>query len=193
MTAGMLTGFATCIATATVAASLYLSSPVVAQQRSLNSGATGMLRPWPGNGEWQVALVRLLDGALGCQLITGHVNQANGERYFWGMRLRDQSLAVEIADNNEHAVAGPSIKIVIDQVHFGTYQVTRRLGPESGFQVVLAELPSSDGQKLLDLIAVASAIQLVTMNSTYTAPLQGARQSMQNLQECRTEASHLSS
>jgi hypothetical protein len=124
-----------------------------------------------------------LDGALGCLLLTGYANQASGERYFWGMRLRDQSLAV----------AGASIKIVIDQVQFGSYQITRRLGPDGGFRTVSAELPSPDSQKLLGLIAVAGAIQFITTNSTYSAPLQGARQSMQSLHECMTEAGHLSS
>jgi hypothetical protein len=193
MSAKILTGFAVCLSAGTVAVALCLSPQAIAQQRAPNAGAAGILRAWPGNGEWQVGLVRLLDGALGCLLVTGYANQASGERYFWGMRLRDQSLAVEIIDNNERAMAASSIKIVIDQVQFGTYQVTRRLGPEGGFRTVLAELPSQDGQRLMGLIGVAGAIQFVTMNSTYSAPLQGARQSMQSLQECMTEATHLSS
>jgi hypothetical protein len=191
MSAKMLTAFAIC------SLAMAIVDPcgwAQAQQRTPNSTSAGMLRMWPENANWLVGLTRLLDGGLGCLLITGHVNPASGERYFWGMRLRDQSsLAVEVIDNNENAIASPSIKVMIDNVSFGTYPITRKLGPNNGLHTILAELPSPDNLKLLHLLGVGGTIQFVTANSTYTAPLLGARQSMQNLQECQIEAAHLSS
>jgi hypothetical protein len=169
-----------------------------AQERTPNSTSTGWLRVWPENASWGVGLTRLLDGGLGCLLLTWHINPASGERYLWGIRLRnigphDPSLAIEIIDNNENAIASPSIKVVIDNVPVGTYNITRRLGPNNGFHTILAELPSPDNSKLLRLLGVGGTIQFVTANSTYSAPLLGARQSMQNLQECGLEAMHLGS
>jgi hypothetical protein len=166
--------------------------PASAQQRTPNNQTQGILRSWPANGGWEVALTRLLDGAFGCLLLTGHADQTSGERYFWGIRLRDQNLAVEIIDNNPQAVSGDSIQVVIDRVPVGTFPITRRLDtPGISFHTALAELPSSDKQRIVNLIGVGGTIQFLTANSTYSAPLQGAQQSMQNFQTCTLEATHL--
>jgi hypothetical protein len=185
-----LTRFAGCLSAIVLAG---VSGPLAAQQRTPNAGANGILRTWPGNADWQVAMLRLFDGGLGCVLLTGHKDPANGEQYFWGMRWRQNSLAVTIVDSGRQAIAGTSIVVKIDQLPVGTYQITRRVGPEAGTQSVTAELPAPDKERLSNLIGVGGAIQFVTANSTYSAPLFGARQSMQSLQECRIEASHLGS
>jgi hypothetical protein len=149
-----------------------IGDPVIAQQRTLNPGASGLLRTWPGFGDWQVAMLRTIDGALGCVLLTGHVNQVGGERYFWGIRWRENSLAATIFDSNHQAIAGPSIAITIDRVAVGTYQITRRAGPAGEMQNVVAELPAPDRDRLPNLMTVGGAIQFITSNSTYSAPLQ---------------------
>jgi hypothetical protein len=177
-----------------VAAAILLapSFRAMGQQRTFNSTAPGgVLRSWPIADNWQVNMIRLIDGALGCLLITGFSDQAAGEQYIWGMRMRDQSLALEILDRNERAVAGAVIEVWIDRVLFGTYRITRRLTGENGFHTILAELAQTDSQKLLYVLPVAGAIQLVTTNSTYSAPLQGVKQSWRGLQECLVEARHL--
>jgi hypothetical protein len=135
--------------------------------------------------------MRLVDGGLGCVLLTGHKNQGTNEQYLWGIQWRENSLAVTIIDSNPQAIAGTSIGITIDQVPLGTYQITRRFGPPGSMQSVTAELPATERDRLPNLMTVGGAIQFVTSNSTYSAPLLGARQSMQSFQECRIEASHL--
>jgi hypothetical protein len=168
-----------------------MSGSIFAQQRTPNQGASGILRAWPGNADWQVSLTRLADGGLGCLLLTGHKNQETNEQYFWGIRWRENSVALLIIDSNPQAIAGTSIGITIDRVPVGTYQIARRSGPPGGMQFVMAELPAPDRDRLPNLMTVGGAIQFVTSNSTYSAPLLGARQSMQGFQECRVEASHL--
>src|SRR5579872_335900 len=79
--------------------SIAFCMPTSAQQRTPNDATQGILRSWPANGAWDVGLVRLFDGAFGCLLLTSYANQTSGERYLWGIRLRDQSLAVEIIDS----------------------------------------------------------------------------------------------
>jgi hypothetical protein len=188
MSGKLLIGFAVCLFAATA---LDVDGSASAQQRTPNAGTNGMLRTWPVNADWQVAMLRMFDGALGCVLLTGHVDPVRGERYFWGIRWRENTLAVTIFDSNQQAVSGPTIAITIDQVPVGTYGITRRLGPNEGMQSVTAELPAPDRDRLSKLMAVGGAIQFVTSSSTYSAPLQGARQSMSSLQECRIEATHL--
>ncbi len=168
MSATVVIKFVVCLG---AAAAIGVSGSVSAQQRTPNGGATGVLRTWPGNADWQVAMTRLADGALGCVLLTGHTNPASGERYLWGIRWRDNSLAATIVDSNQQAVAGSTIAVTIDQVPVGTYQITRRLGPDGGMQSVTAELPAPDKDRLASLIGVGGPIQFVTANSTYSAPL----------------------
>lgn len=162
-----------------------------AQERVPNQGTQSTLRTWPTAGVWQVALVRLIDGGLGCLFMTGHVDQKSGERYFWGVRWRSQNVAASIIDNNQQAVAGPSIQIVIDTIPVGTYQISRRVNGGNGFHNVVAELPQADTNRLLSLINVGGAMQFATSSFTYSASLQGAKQAIGNLQTCELEANHL--
>jgi hypothetical protein len=172
------------------AACLILSVAAQAQQRSANPGASGVLRTWPDSGVWGVALVRLIDGPLGCWFVTGHFDQRSGERYIWGVRWRSESLAAMISDTNQQALAGSSIQIVIDRVPVGTYQVSRR-AHMSGFENVIAEFPRSDYDRLLGLISIGGQMQFITNSSTYSASLQGAQRAMSNLNACTLEADHL--
>ena len=171
---------------------LALHTAASAQQRSPNQGTQGVLRSWPVTGVWQVSLVRFIDGGLGCLFATGHADQTTGERYVWGIRWRnDKSLTASILENNENAIAGPSIQIVLDRVPIGTYPITRRLNAGVGFQSVAADLPELDKDKLLNLIGVGGEMQFITTASTYSAPLQGASQGLQNLKACSIEAAQL--
>jgi hypothetical protein len=165
----------------------------LAQERSPNQGAQGILRTWPDSGVWGVALIRLVDGPLGCWLATGHSDQSSGERYFWGVRWRAESLAATITDNNQQAIAGPSIQVVIDKVPVGTYQISRRASGGNGFQNVVADFSHTDGDRMLGLISVGGAMQFITQASTYSASLQGAQQAMINFKACAMEAAHLNS
>jgi hypothetical protein len=162
-----------------------------AQERAPNQGKQVILRAWPETGVWQVILVRLIDGGLGCVLATGHTNQASGERYIWGIRWRSEGLAATISDNNQQAVAGSSIKIVIDTIPIGTYEIGRRVNVGNGFQNVVAEFPQADKDRLVKLLEVGGAMQFITSNFTYSASLQGAQQGIQNLRACVLEANHL--
>ena len=173
---------------------LVVHTAALAQQRLPNQGSQGVLRSWPVTGVWQVRLVRFVDGGLGCLLATGHADQASGERYFWGITLRNErSVAASILENNERAVAGSSIGIIVDHVPVGTYQIIRRANPGAGFQSVAADLPALDGDKLLRLIGVGGEMQFITDASTYSAPLEGMSQGLQNLRACSIEASQLGS
>ena len=100
------------------------------------------------------------------------------------------NLAATITDNNETATSGPSIQIVIDRIAAGTYQISRRLSA-NGFHNVVAELSHNDGDRLLNLINVGGAMQFITSTFTYSAPLEGASQGLQNLKACSIEASEL--
>jgi hypothetical protein len=175
-----------------VVAFLVLHIAASAQQRLPNQGTQGVLRSWPVTGVWQVSLVRLVDGGLGCLLMTGHADQSSGERYFWGIRLRNEkNVAASILENNERVVSGSTIRIIVDRVPVGTYQITRRVNAGAGFQAVGADLPALDGDRLLNLVGVAGEMQFITDTSTYSAPLQGASQGLQNLKACSVEASQL--
>ena len=174
-----------------VFAVLLLSVATSAQERVPNQGKQVTLRTWPATGIWEVALVRLVDGGLGCLFVTGHVDQKSGERYFWGVRWRSENLAASIIDNNQQAVAGPSIQIIIDTIPVGTYQIGRRVSGGNGFQSVSAEFPTADNDKILGLMSVGGSMQFITASFTYSASLKGAQQGMGNLRACVLEASHL--
>jgi len=180
---------AACILALTLAA-LTLLSGAHAQQRAPNPGTQFILREWPMSGAWNVALIRLIDGPLGCLLATAHADQANGEKYMWGLRWRRENVAAYITDNNQQAVAGPSIEIIIDKVSIGAHQVTKRVS-KGGFYSITAEFPAAGSDRVLSLIGVGGEMQFVTNTFTYSAPLQGAEQALANLKTCTTEASRL--
>jgi hypothetical protein len=96
-----------------------------------------------------------------------------------------------VLDNNQRAIAGPSIRLFIDQIPIASYPITRRLGPESGFYSVAAELPPGDQDKIISLIRVGGGVQFVTDTFTYSASLTGAPQGMANMDACAIEATHL--
>jgi len=82
-----------------------------AQERAPNPGTQTQLREWPISGVWGVRLIRIVDGSLGCWLGTGHADQTSGEQYLWGVRWRPENIGATITDNNQRAIAGPSIQI----------------------------------------------------------------------------------
>jgi hypothetical protein len=162
-----------------------------AQERVPNPGKQGVLRSWPYSGVWGVALVRLVDGPLGCWLVTGHTNPTSGETYLWGIRWRSEGVAATITDNNQQAIAGPSIRIIIDQVTIGDYQISRRVVATNGFHNIVAEFPATERGRILNLFTVGGSMQFVTNGFTYSASLQGAKQAMENLKDCSVEATNL--
>jgi hypothetical protein len=162
-----------------------------AQERTPNQGKGVFLRTWPVRGNWQVSLVRLINNSLGCLMVTGHINRVNGEHYVWGIRWREGSVATIIVDNNHQAVSGSSIKLVIDRVPVGSFKITRRVDTGNGFEKVVAELPTDDRDRILDLIRVGSLLQFVTDNSTYSASLKGAQQALLSFKTCTVEANQL--
>lgn len=170
----------------TAMALLALCGAASAQQRTPNT--QNILRVWPHTGVWQVVLIRLVDGALGCLLGTSHVDKTTGESYSWGIRWRYESVGAWISDSNENAVAGATLQIVIDHIPAGSYQINHRIN-KGGFHNVTAEL--SDKDRLLKLINVGGTMQFVTSAFTYGAPLQGASQGLQNLNACSIEATQL--
>jgi hypothetical protein len=166
--------------------------PAGAQERAPNPGTQGVLRSWPTSGVWNVALIRLFDGPLGCILATGHADTNTGEQYAWGIRWRHEGLGASISDNNRQAVDGPSIQIIIDNIPIGTYQMSRKLD-HGRFVNAVADLPSAESDRILSLITVGGSMQYVTSNFTYSASLQGAKHALEHFKECITEATHLKS
>jgi hypothetical protein len=61
--------------------------------------------------------------------MTGHADSTTGEHYFWGIRISKDGTAAMILDSNDQAVAGQSIRVIIDKIPAGTYQIDKRLGP----------------------------------------------------------------
>jgi hypothetical protein len=106
------------------------------------------------------------------------------------LRWRSDGLAATITDNNETAVSGPFVKIVVDQIPVGTYQISRRLGA-NGFRSVTADISGADRERPMSVISVGGAMQFVTNTFTYSASLEGAAQGLQNLKACSIEASQL--
>jgi hypothetical protein len=99
---------------------------------------------------------------------------------------------VYIIDNNQQAVAGPSIQVVVDKVPVGTYQVNKRIN-KGGLYNVTAEFPSAESNRVLSLVGVGGEMQFVTNTFTYSAPLEGAQQALADLKACTIEASRLDS
>lgn len=176
---------------AAVTALLLCMATLKAQERAPNPGTQPLLRAWPDSGIWGVGLFRLVDGALGCLLVTGHINPKLGEQYYWGIRWRRESVGATLTDNNQRATAGLSIQIVIDGIPTGTYPITKRTSGNSGAQNVVAEFPAGEKDRVLNLIDVGGSMQFVTNNFTYSASLQGARRAMTYFRACIVEASHL--
>ena len=85
-----------------------------AQQRTMNGGASGLLRQWPKSGPWEVVLIRTNEGGLQCAMLTGHRNAEAGEMYLWGFRSLAGAKAVAVADRNAQAVSGEAITISVD-------------------------------------------------------------------------------
>jgi len=91
----------------------------------------------------------------------------------------------------ESASAGQSIRVIVDKIPAGTYQIDKRLGPRGGFTSARASIAPDQGKSILKLLQVGENVQFVTEQSTYSASLSGAKQSMNNFGECATEANHL--
>ena len=159
----------------------------LAQDKTQKPATPNLLKTWPANGVWQVDLVRLVDNSLGCRLVTIHDDKKTGELYLWGIRWRKEGLGATISDSKQEAVAGPSIKIVIDQVPFGTYQVGRRTNSENGANVV-ADFSQSEGDRFLSNMGVGGTMQFITGASTYSASLKGAQQALSDFRACMAEA-----
>ena len=162
----------------------------LAQDRPQSPAAQNLLKTWAASGAWQVDLVRLVDGSLGCRLVTIHDDKKTGDLYLWGIRWRKEGLGATITDTKTEAIAGPSIQILIDGASIGTYQVGRRAEGAAGSNVV-ADLPPSDNDKLFSLMGKGGTMQFVTSASTYSASLEGAQQALSDFRACTAEAGRL--
>jgi hypothetical protein len=186
--------FKTTLTALALAAALAVGAgPANAQQRSPNVGAKGLLHVWPDSGVWAVALNRFVQGGLGCVMVTAYHNQSTGERYIWGIRQYEQQIGAVISDSELRAVAGPEIKVIVDDSIIGSYPVTRRLEPGNGFHSVVSELSAHDGRTLVDLMQVGGELRFVTDVATYSASLAGAEQAMRNFEACSREAATINS
>ncbi len=166
------------------------SAIALAQDRPQSPPAQNLLKTWAASGAWQVDLVRLVDGSLGCRLVTIHDGKKTGDLYLWGIRWRKEGLGATITDTKAEAIAGPSIQILIDGASIGTYQVDRRADGAAGSNVV-ADLPPSDNDKLFSLLGKGGKMQFVTNASTYSASLDGAQEALSNFRACTVEAGRL--
>jgi hypothetical protein len=164
-----------------------VSCSVIALAQDKTLATQNLLKTWPANGVWQVDLVRLVDNSLGCRLVTIHDDKKAGELSLWGIRWRKESLGATISDGKQDAVAGPSIKIVIDEVPFGIYQVGRRTNTASGSNVV-ADFSQSEGDRLSSNMGVGGTMQFVIGASVYSASLKGAREALSDFRACMAEA-----
>lgn len=173
---------------AAMACAVALSTPVAAQQRTINEGANAaMLRTWPIHGVWQVALARSKFGGYNCLLMTGVTNPNSGEVYFWGFRQRGNLFALVIADRNKEATAGSDIAVVVDGTRIGTFPISMR-DEENGGRSILAELQPDTATKITKLLSVAGSVKFVTKNATYSAALQGLQQSGDSWRACLEQA-----
>lgn len=168
-----------------------LTAPAVAQMRTNNPGAPGVLRQWPVSGVWGTLLVRLTTThKLGCVMLTGHRDLGTDEAYFWGIRRDAQDTVLEIIDSNPGAVSGTSISVTIDRTPVGAFPITKRI--VNGSQVaVAAHLSEPQAARLINLMRVGGTVSYTTQTSTYTASLAGAGTELVHLAACSSEVAEL--
>ena len=136
-----------------------LVMPVQAQRRTINDGTPGqLLRTWPQAGVWQVVLGIGKDRELACAMLTGQEDASSGELYTWGFRQKGANVWLMVIDKNRRAIAGDTIKVVIDTAPVDVFKIGERMD-ESGMHNVRAEIPTRTVRELIAL-APSSLISL---------------------------------
>ena len=161
-----------------------------AQQRTMNAGAGGLLRQWPKSGPWEVVLTRTTEADLACVMLTGHKDVKTDELYLWGLRSRNGSKAVVVADRNAQAVAGDTITVSVDSVPTATYSVTKRRG-ENGMNAVASELDDPEFERMAGLLRLGGRVAFSTPMATYSETLHGASQALGFFNQCVVEVERL--
>ena len=168
-----------------------LSASGQAQQRTINDGTPGqMVRTWPQAGVWQVVLGVGKDRELACAMLTGQEDASIGELYIWGFRQKGTNVWLTVIDKNKRAIAGDTIKVVIDTAPIEVFKIGERMD-ESGMQNVRAEIPTRTINTLARLLRIGGAVKFVTDSATYSASLDGVVQAMGYLATCVQEADEL--
>ena len=156
-----------------------------AQTRTMNTNSSGMLRSWPPVDQWQVALLHTTDGRFVCLTVTGQKSDLGV--YLFGLEEAPQNLYVILFDQNQQAVTGDAIKVLIDNTLIGTYSADKRRST-AAMSDIRAIVPSADVGNFLNLLKVGGTLQLQTNQATYSASLDGMTSALFDVQNCLTEA-----
>lgn len=183
----MLVHYRNLIAVALLASS---TVPAVAQTKTPNATASQALRSWPQTGGWQTVLLRREDQTLTCAMLSAR-QEAGRIQYVAGIRQRPNDLALVVGDRDPGGVSGDHIRLTIDGVEVGSYEVTQRIDNKSELHSVAALVPQSDKQRIINLLRAGAEAKFTTDTSTFSFPLSGASGSIETMRECVLEAANL--
>ena len=162
----------------------------MAQTKTPNADAATVLRIWPQTGVWQTALIRRKDQTFACAMVSGHQENRVTE-YIAGIRQRSKELALVISDRTQNSVAGKAIRLLIDNVEIGSFEITTRIDDQSPFHSISAVVPDTQTQRVINLFRSGADVKFVTDSATFDFPLTGATGSLLNMQQCILEAANL--
>jgi hypothetical protein len=123
-------------------------------------------------------------------MLSGQV-QAGQPRYLAGLRQRPNELALIINDVEQGDLTGKNIKLLIDEVEIGNFEISQRIDNEGPLHGISAIVPSPETQRVINLFRTGASVKFVTDRSTFAFPLTGAAQSIQNMRDCIIEAANL--
>jgi len=164
--------------------------PAVAQTKTPNANASQALRSWPQTGSWQTVLLRREDQTLSCAMLSAR-REAGRIQYVAGIRQRLTDLALVVGDRDPGGVSGDHIRLTIDGVEVGSYQVTQRVDDKSEIHSVAAVVPEAEKQRIINLFKAGAEAKFTTGSSTFSFPLNGAVGGIENMRQCVVEAANL--
>jgi len=162
-----------------------------AQQRTLDPLTPGkIVRQWPAAGKWLVVLGVSKDRKLGCTMATAYKDESGGEFYLWGFSKKDSVLRAFISDKNRSAVEANKIRLFIDGLPVGSFDVTEK-DEVGGFHIVRAVIDEKAAGRITNLLRIGGNLKFATDYANYATPLDGAGQALFQLNTCGQEAEAL--
>jgi len=162
-----------------------------AQQRTLDPLTPGkVVRQWPAAGKWFVVLAVSKDRKLGCTMATAFKDESGGEFYIWGFSKKGPNFRAFISDKNRSAVEAIKIRVLVDGLPVGSFDVTER-DEVGGFHIIRATIDDKAQGKITNLLRIGGELKFATDYANYATPLEGTGQALFHLNMCEQEATAL--
>jgi hypothetical protein len=187
---GMLDRMVWALAGSSIFLGTFIGEAAMAQTKTPNADAAAVLRTWPKTGVWQTALIRRKDQTFACAMVSGHQENHTTE-YLAGIRQRPRELSLVISDREQNSVTGKFIRLLIDNVEIGSFEVSTRVEDQAPFHIISAVVPEAQTQRIINLFRSGANVKFVTGSATFDFPLTGAAHGLIDMQQCASEVANL--